>query len=138
MDILHFKYKISEYNLVGITDNPPVEGSIGYSASYYAWAPLYDEFDVKIGIVQFTDFLVNNGSEKGFFLNELAVYHIPTSGTISYNLAFGNDVSNSFFKIGDNIQTRITSASGIWVTKTGYININVGEDIRNIYIRFNI
>ena len=67
MDILHLKYKISEYNLVGIIDNPPVEGSIGYSASYYAWAPLYDEFDVKIGIVQFTDFLINNGSEQGFF-----------------------------------------------------------------------
>ena len=137
-DLLHVQYKISELNYTNIIKGDKDPYGIGDGTIFLGWVPLYDEFNVRIGIIQIIDVLQKDESSNGFFINETATYHIPSKGTLTYILAFGNDTSSTFFKEGDNIPVRITSASGEWVLRNGFFNINVKKDIRDVYIRFNL
>ena len=99
------------------------------------WAPLYDSFNVKIGIVQFVNYY-NTNSEGVGYITELGNYYLGKKGSLNYTRSAV--VNEEYFKPGTQFSTRIISGSGEYETKTGYFNVQVGEDIRNVYIRFNI
>lgn len=108
-----------------------------YVSHVFITSPIYDVFGIEIGYKVANDYVQQIG-EKQYSVVIDSTYYIKGKGTISWNIAFINEVPNPFYRINEVFTSNITSTTGEYFGKTGAVSLTALENgIRNVTIGFN-